>query len=124
MEFDFTEEQKQLRRQVREFAEAEIAPHVLDWDEARSFPLEVIKKCGQLGFLGVIFPEDLGGAGLSYIDYSIVIEEFARIDPLGGLIVAAHNSLCTNHIFMAGDEEQQRNTYRSLRLANGSAVGR
>ncbi len=121
MDFEFTDEQVQLRRHVREFAEAEIAPHVLDWDENQTFPLDVIKKCGELGFLGVIFPEDLGGAGLSYIDYSIIIEELARVDPSVGLIVAAHNSLCTNHIYTAGNDEQ-RQRYIS-KLATGEWIG-
>ena len=108
MDFEFTGEQKQLRKQVREFAEAEIGPHVLEWDEEQIFPLDVIKKCGDLGYLGVIFPEELGGAGLSYIDYSIIIEELARVDPSVGLIVAAHNSLCTNHIYTAANDEQRQ----------------
>ena len=107
MDFEFSDEQQQLRKHVREFAEAEIAPHVLEWDENQIFPLEVIKKCGELGYLGSIFPEELGGAGLGYIDYSIIIEELARVDPSVGLIVAAHNSLCTNHIFTAGNDEQR-----------------
>ena len=77
MEFSLTSEQVQLRKAVREFAEAEIAPHVLDWDENQTFPLEAIKKAGQLGYMGAIFPEDLGGAGLGYIDYAIIIEELA-----------------------------------------------
>jgi len=104
MEFDFTPEQIQLRKSVREFAEQEIRAHVLQWDEEEIFPLEVIKKAGQLGFLGAIFPEELGGSGLGYIEYSIIIEELSRIDPSVGLIVAAHNSLCTNHIFVAGSQ--------------------
>ena len=108
MEFDFTPEQIQLRKSVREFAEQEIRPNVLHWDENSLFPLDAIKHAGQLGFLGAIFPEDLGGAGLGYIEYSIIIEELARIDPSVGLIVAAHNSLCTNHIFIAGSNEQRR----------------
>ena len=108
MDFQFTPEQIQLRKSVREFAESEIAPHVREWDDRQIFPLETIKKAGQLGFLGVIFPEDLGGAGLGYIEYSIVIEELARVDPSVGLIVAAHNSLCANHIFLAGNDEQRR----------------
>jgi alkylation response protein AidB-like acyl-CoA dehydrogenase len=121
MDFEFSDEQKQLRKQVREFAEAEIAPHVLEWDENQIFPLDVIKKCGELGFLGVIFPEELGGAGLSYIDYAIIIEELARVDPSVGLIVAAHNSLCTNHIFTAGTEEQK--TRYIPKLASGEWIG-
>src|SRR6476661_813088 len=107
MEFDFTPEQVQLRKAVREFADSEIRPHVMEWDENQIFPLEVVKKLGELGYLGSIFPEELGGAGLSYIDYSIIIEELARVDPSVGLIVAAHNSLCTNHIFTAGNDEQR-----------------
>src|SRR3982751_4601292 len=108
MEFEYTHEQLQLRRSVREFAEAEIAPHVLEWDEEQIFPLDTVKKLGELGFMGAIFPEDLGGAGLGYIEYSIIIEELARVDPSVALIVAAHNSLCTNHIFTAGSEAQKQ----------------
>ena len=79
MEFEYTPEQLQLRKAVREFAEAEIAPHVMEWDEAQTFPLEVVRKLGQLGYMGSIFPEDLGGAGLGYIEYSIIIEELSRV---------------------------------------------
>ena len=121
MEFDYTPEQIHLRKAVREFAEAEIAPHVLEWDEEQIFPLEAIKKAGQLGFLGAIFPEDLGGAGLGYVDYAIIIEELSRVDPSVGLIVAAHNSLCTNHIFIAGSD-QQRQKYIP-KLATGEWIG-
>ncbi len=108
MEFEYTPEQIQLRKTVREFAEEEIASHVLEWDEDQIFPLETIKHAGKLGFMGAIFPEELGGAGLGYIDYSIIIEELARVDPSVGLIVAAHTSLCTNHIFLAANDEQRR----------------
>ena len=121
MDFEFSDEQQQLRKHVREFAEAEIGPHVLEWDENQIFPLEVIKKCGELGFLGAIFPEDLGGAGLGYIDYAIIIEELARVDPSVGLIVAAHNSLCTNHIFTAGNDEQRAKYIP--KLATGEWIG-
>src|SRR5277367_5360312 len=102
MEFDFTPEQTQLRKSVREFAEQEIRPHVLQWDEEEIFPLEVIKKAGQLGFLGAIFPEELGGSGLGYIEYSIIIEELARVDGSVCIMVAAHTSLCANHIYKMG----------------------
>ena len=108
MDFSYTPEQVQLRKSVREFAEAEIGPHVLEWDEEQIFPLEVIKKAGKLGLMGAIFPEELGGAGLGYIDYAIIIEELARVDPSVGLIVAAHNSLCTNHIYLAGSDDQKQ----------------
>jgi alkylation response protein AidB-like acyl-CoA dehydrogenase len=121
MEFDYTPEQTQLRKSVREFAESEIAPHVLEWDETQTFPLEAIKKCGQLGYLGAVFPEELGGAGFSYIDYSIIIEELARVDPSVALIVAAHTSLCANHMFIAGSEEQRQRYIP--KLASGEWIG-
>ncbi|HYO81553.1 MAG TPA: acyl-CoA dehydrogenase family protein, partial [Bryobacteraceae bacterium] len=121
MDFGFTEDQVELRRMVRDFAETEIAPHVLKWDEEQLFPEAVIRKCAELGFLGVIFPEELGGAGLGYIEYSIVIEELARIDPSVALIVAAHNSLCSNHIYIAGTPEQQQRYIP--KLATGEWIG-
>ena len=121
MDFEYSAEQVQLRRSIRDFAEAEIAPHVLDWDENQIFPLEVVKKAGELGMLGAIFPEELGGSGLGYIEYSIIIEELARVDPSVALIVAAHNSLCANHIFLAGDEEQRRKYIP--KLATGEWIG-
>ena len=104
MDYSFTDEQHQLRRSVREFADSEIAPHVMEWDEASRFPSELIPKLGEMGLLGVIFPEEYGGAGLGYIEYVTVIEELARVDGSVGLIVAAHHSLCTNHIYKFGNE--------------------
>jgi alkylation response protein AidB-like acyl-CoA dehydrogenase len=121
MEFELTAEQVQLRKSVREFAEAEVAPHVLEWDEAQTFPTEAIRHCGELGYLGAVFPEELGGAGLGYIEYAIIIEELARVDPSVGLIVAAHNSLCTNHIYLAGSEEQRQRYIP--KLATGEWIG-
>jgi alkylation response protein AidB-like acyl-CoA dehydrogenase len=121
MDFEYSAEQIQLRKSIRDFAEAELAPHVLHWDENQIFPLEAIKKAGQLGLMGAIFPEDLGGAGLGYIEYSIVVEELARVDPSVALIVAAHTSLCTNHIYLAGNEEQ-RHKYIP-KLATGEWIG-
>jgi hypothetical protein len=121
MDFEYTAEQVHLRKSVRDFAVAEIAPHVLAWDENQTFPLEVIKKAGDLGLLGAVFPEEFGGAGLGYIEYSIVIEELARVDPSVALIVAAHNSLCTNHIYLAGNEEQKRRYIP--KLASGEWIG-
>jgi alkylation response protein AidB-like acyl-CoA dehydrogenase len=108
VDFDYTPEQVQLRREVREFATAEIAPHVMEWDENQTFPLEVIKKLGKLGYLGAIFPEKYGGAGLGYVEYSIIIEELSRVDGSVGIIVAAHTSLCSNHIYKAGSKEQKQ----------------
>jgi alkylation response protein AidB-like acyl-CoA dehydrogenase len=121
MEFDYTPEQVQLRTEVREFARAEIAQHVLEWDEGQIFPSELVRNLGELGYMGSIFPEALGGAGLGYIEYAIIIEELARVDPSVALIVAAHTSLCTNHIFSAGTEEQ-RSRYVP-RLATGEWIG-
>ena len=121
MDFEYTAEQQHLRKAVREFAEAEIAPHVMEWDEAQTFPLEVVRKLGQLGYMGAIFPEDLGGAGMGYIEYSIIIEELSRVDGSVGIIVAAHTSLCSNHIFLAGNETQKKK-YIS-KLATGEFIG-
>jgi hypothetical protein len=121
MDFAYTKEQVQLRKSVREFAEAEIGPHVLEWDEDQTFPLDAIKHAGKLGLMGAIFPEELGGAGFGYIDYAIIIEELARVDPSVGLIVAAHNSLCTNHIFLAGTSEQKQHYIPNL--ASGEWIG-
>ncbi|HET9401469.1 MAG TPA: acyl-CoA dehydrogenase [Candidatus Acidoferrales bacterium] len=121
MDFSFTDEQQQLRRTVREFAEAEIAPNVMEWDEASHFPSEIIPKLAELGLLGVIFPEKYGGSGLGYIEYVIAIEELSRVDGSIGIIVAAHNSLCTNHIYKFGSEEQKRKFVEPL--ANGKKLG-
>jgi len=121
VDFEYTPEQIQLRRSVREFAEAEIAPHVMEWDEAQTFPLDVIRKLGQLGYMGAIFPEELGGAGLGYIEYAIVIEELSRVDGSVGIIVAAHTSLCSNHIYKMGTEEQKRRYIP--KLASGEWLG-
>ena len=121
MEFAYTPDQIALRKHVRDFAEAEIGPHVMEWDEAQTFPLAVVKKLGQLGYMGAIFPEDLGGAGLGYIEYAIIIEELSRVDASVGLIVAAHNSLCSNHIFLAGSAEQHRRYIP--KLASGDWIG-
>ena len=119
--FQFTEEQEVIRRSVREFADNELRPHVMEWDEAQTFPLEVIKKLGKLGYMGAIFPESLGGAGLGYIEYSIIIEELSRVDGSVGIIVAAHTSLCSNHIYKTGTDEQRA---RYLpKLAAGEWIG-
>src|SRR5262249_23515125 len=121
VDFEYTQDQLHLRRAVREFAEAEIAPHVMEWDEAQTFPLDVIKKLGKLGYLGAIFPESLGGAGLGYIEYSIIIEELSRVDGSVGIIVAAHTSLCSNHIFKMGTDEQR--AHYLPKLATGEWIG-
>ena len=121
MDLSLTDEQQHLRRTVREFAEGEIAPHVMEWDEASQFPKEIIPQLGQMGLLGVIFPEKYGGAGLGYLEYSIVIEELARVDGSVGLIVAAHNSLCSNHIYKFGTEAQKQKYL--VPLAQGKKLG-
>ena len=121
MDFEYTPEQIQLRREVRDFAAAEIAPHVMEWDEAQTFPLEVIRKLGKLGYMGAIFPEEYGGAGLGYVEYAIIIEELSRVDGSVGIIVAAHTSLCSNHISKAGNEEQKRKYLP--KLASGEWLG-
>ena len=121
MDFTFTDEQSQLRRSVREFAEGEIAPHVMEWDEASRFPIEIVPKLAEMGLLGIIFPEQYGGAGLGYIEYAIAIEELARVDGSIGLSVAAHNSLCSNHIFKFGTESQKKKYLAPL--AQGKKIG-
>ena len=121
MDFQFTEEQEEVRRSIREFAESEIRPHVMEWDESQHFPHEILPKLASLGVMGVTFPGEYGGAGLGYIEYSIIVEELARIDGSVSLIVAAHNSLCAGHIFIAGSEEQKRKYLAPL--ARGEKLG-
>jgi alkylation response protein AidB-like acyl-CoA dehydrogenase len=121
VDFHFTDEQNHLRRSIREFAEGEIAPHVMEWDEVSHFPIEIMPKLAEMGLLGIIFPEQYGGAGLGYIDYVIAIEELSRIDGSVGIIVAAHNSLCSNHIFKFGTEAQKQKYL--VPLAQGKKIG-
>jgi len=108
VDFRPTEEQQLLRRSVREFAETEMRPHVREWDEQQHFPAELMPKLAALGLLGIQFPEQYGGAGLSAIDYCICIEELARVDPAVALSIAAHNGLCSAHIFLFGSEQQKQ----------------
>ncbi len=122
MDFELTDEQQHIRRSVREFAESEIRPNVGEWDEAQKFPHEEMRrKMGELGWLGVVIPEEYGGAGMGYQEYAIIIEELARVDPALALSVAGHNSLCTGHIYIAGNEEQK--TKYLPRLAGGETWG-
>ena len=121
MDFSFTEEQQQLRKSIREFAEGEIAPHVMEWDEVSHFPAEIMPKLAEMGLLGIIFPEQYGGAGLGYIEYVIAIEELSRVDGSIGIIVAAHNSLCSNHIYKFGTEAQKQKYL--VPLAQGKKIG-
>lgn len=115
--FVLTEEQEDLRREIRDFAAREIAPNVMAWDEISEFPAAVVKKLGRMGLLGIIFPPEYGGVGLGYVDYVLAIEELSAVDGSIGIIVAAHNSLGTNHIFLAGTEAQKRRYIP--RLASG-----
>src|SRR5712692_10505749 len=108
MDFRPSEEQDLLRRSVREFAETEIRPHVREWDQEQHFPIELVPKLAELGLMGIQFPEEYGGAGMSAIDYCICIEELARVDPSVALSVAAHNGLCASHIAMFGTEQQKQ----------------
>jgi alkylation response protein AidB-like acyl-CoA dehydrogenase len=121
MDFRPTEEQKLLRRTVREFAETEIRPHVREWDQEQHFPIELVPKLASIGLLGIQFPERYGGAGMSAIDYCICIEELARVDPGVALSVAAHNGLCSSHIFTFGNEEQKQKFL--VPLARGEKIG-
>lgn len=119
--FTLTEDQQQLRREIRDFAAREIAPNVSRWDEASEFPAEVVKQLGQMGLMGVVVPVEYGGSGMSYVDYVLAIEELSAVDGSVGIIVAAHNSLCTNHIFLAGTEAQRRKYIP--KLAGGQWLG-
>jgi alkylation response protein AidB-like acyl-CoA dehydrogenase len=121
MDFRFTDDQHLLRRSVREFAEAEIRPHVMEWDEAQQFPMELVSKLADLGLLGIQFPEEYGGAGMSAVDYCVCIEELARVCPAVALSVAAHNGLCSAHIGMFGSDDQKQ-AYLP-RLVSGSVLG-
>src|SRR5438874_3057401 len=121
MHFELTEEQVQMKMSVREFAEAEIAPHVMEWDEAQHFPVELQPKLAALGLMGVLFPEEYGGAGLGYVEYATAIEELSRVDGSVGISVAAHNSLCSNHIFQYGTAAQKQKYLAPL--ARGEHLG-
>ena len=121
MDFQLNDEQLQLKRSVREFAQREIAPNVRKWDDAGEFPLATIKELGKLGLMGVVFPSELGGAGMGYVEYVTAIEELSRVDGSVGIIVAAHTSLCSNHIFLAGNDAQKKKYIP--KLASGEFIG-
>jgi alkylation response protein AidB-like acyl-CoA dehydrogenase len=121
LDFDLSAEQLEIKRSVREFAEKEIRPHVMEWDEAQHFPREVLGELAQLGVMGVAFPTHYGGAGLGQVEYVTTIEELARVDGSVAIIVAAHSSLCAGHILIAGTEEQKRKYL--VPLARGEKLG-
>jgi len=121
MEFSKSESQQLITQSVKDFAEKNIRPHVMEWDEAQIFPKELFKKMGEQGFMGVLVPEEYGGAGLSYFEYMSVIIEIAKVCGSIGLSVAAHNSLCTGHIMYFGNEEQKKKWL--TKLATGQWLG-
>jgi hypothetical protein len=121
VDFRPTEQEAIIRRTVREFAEAEIRPHVMEWDEAQHFPMDLLPRLAELGLMGIQFPEEYGGAAMSAVEYCICIEELARVCPAIALSVAAHNGLCTSHIAMFGNEAQKR--HYLPRLVRGEVLG-
>jgi alkylation response protein AidB-like acyl-CoA dehydrogenase len=121
VDFQLGQDQLAIRSMVREFARKEIAPKALEWDEAQHFPRELFSKLGELGLLGVVIPEEFGGAGLGYIDYVTILEEIGAADGSIGLSVAAHNSLCTNHLYLFGSDDLKREYLP--KLASGEWIG-
>jgi alkylation response protein AidB-like acyl-CoA dehydrogenase len=121
VDFTWTEDQQVLRKTIRGFSEEKIRPHVRAWDDAAQFPMDVIQELGSMGVLGIVAPEAYGGAGMSYEDYVIIVEELSRVDPSVGIAVAAHNSLCSGHIHIAGTHPQKERFLRPL--AEGKKVG-
>lgn len=121
MDFTLSEDTELLRREVRKFAEKEIRPHVMTWDEKKIFPRAVMKQLGEMGMMGIIFPESYGGAGMGYIEYAVVVEELSRVCGSVGISIAAHNSLCSNHIYAMGNEAQKHKYL--VPLASGQALG-
>ncbi|HXO41125.1 MAG TPA: acyl-CoA dehydrogenase family protein [Thermoanaerobaculia bacterium] len=121
MDFSLTDEQRAIQETARAFARQEVDPIVDEIDESQRFPREVILKAGELGFLGILFPEEYGGAGLGYVEYVLVVTELSRVDPSVGISVAAHNSLCSNHIYKFGNDEQRHRWLTPL--ASGRKIG-
>jgi alkylation response protein AidB-like acyl-CoA dehydrogenase len=121
MDFAYPDEVLEIRRIARDFAEKEIRPHVMEWDESQSFPREILSRLGALGFLGILIPQEYEGSGLGYLEYVTIIEELSRVDGSVGISVAAHNSLCTGHIFTFGTESQRRRFVGPL--AKGEKLG-
>lgn len=108
MDFRLSERELEVKNLARDFAEKEIAPHIMKFDETQEFPFEIVKKLGELGFMGITFPEEYGGSNFTTTEYAIIVEEISRIDPSVGLTVASHNGLCTNHIYSFANEEQKK----------------
>ena len=123
MNFITEEITQQIGEAARKFAERYIRPHVMEWDESQTFPKEVLQEMGKLGIMGVLVPEEYGGAGLSYFEYKVVIEEIAKVCGSIGLSVAAHNSLCTNHILTFANEDQKYKYLPGWQPVNGLVPG-
>jgi alkylation response protein AidB-like acyl-CoA dehydrogenase len=121
LNFDLTEDQIRIRDMVRQFAREELAPHAAKWDEEQHFPREILGKLGEMGLLGILWDERWNGAGLSYVDYATILEELAVVDPAVALTVAAHNSLCSGHISIAGNDDQKEKWLKPL--ATGEMIG-
>ncbi len=121
MNFDYNETQLLIAQSIRDFAEQNIRPYIMEWDEAQVFPISLFEKLGEMGFMGILVPQEFGGSGLGYHEYITIIEELSKVDPSIGLSVAAHNSLCTNHILAFGNEEQKKKWLP--KLASGEHIG-
>ena len=121
MNFDLTEDQLMIQQMVKDFAEKEIRPNVNLWDKEEIFPLDVMKKMGELGLLGIFIPQEYGGSGFSYFEYATVLMELGKVCGGVGLSVAAHNSLCTGHIFYHGNEQQKKKYLP--KLSSGEWIG-
>lgn len=117
MNFEYTENQRMIAEMIRDFAEKEIRPKMMEWDETQEFPVHVFKKLGELGLMGAVVPQEYGGSGMSYNEYVVVVSEIAKVCGSIGLSVAAHNSLCTNHINMFANEEQKKRWLPKLATA-------
>lgn len=118
---ELTENQIFIRDTIKDFAENNIRPVIMKYDESQEFPMEIMKQLGDLGFLGILVPDEFGGAGLGYVEYALIIEEISKVDPSIGLSVAAHNGLCTNHISLFGNPEQKKKYLPDL--ASGKKIG-
>ena len=117
MSFAMSETQKMIAESVRDFAEQHIRPNIMKWDESQESPIDIFKQLGEMGLMGVLVPQEYGGSGLSYFDYVTAIKELSKVDPSIGLSMAAHNSLCTNHILMFGNDEQKQKYLPKLATA-------
>lgn len=117
MNFEYNETQSMIAQSIKDFAEKNIRPNIMEWDEAQIFPVDLFKKLGEMGYMGVLVPEEYGGSGSGYHEYITVVEEISKVDPSIGLSVAAHNSLCTNHILTFGNEEQKKKWLPKLATA-------